>query len=131
MQNSLQEEAKVELELLMDTFAVCKVESFEPDVLTRPFTFAAVTDSELSLVCRMQDVPENAIAREDGWRALRVKGQLDFSLTGILASMLVPLARAAVPVFAVSTFDTDYILIKQENLSRALKSLEKAGNTIV
>lgn len=121
----------MELELLDGTFAVCKVESCSPDVLTRPFTFAAVTDGERSLVCRMQDVPENAIAREDGWRALRVSGQLDFSLTGILASLLTPLAQAAVPVFAVSTFDTDYILLKQENLPRALKELEKAGNTIV
>jgi hypothetical protein len=67
------------------------------------------------------------VAREDGWRAMRVVGTLDFSLTGILSGIATALADAKIGIFAVSTYDTDYILVKQENLDRAVEALKEAG----
>jgi hypothetical protein len=86
----------------------------------------ARTPDELSIVCREDVVPCDVIS-EGGWRCLRVAGVLDFSLIGVLVSILQPLAQAAVPVFVVSTFVTDYILVKARDLDRAMSALEDAG----
>ena len=80
-----------------------------------------------SLVCPTALVPENAFSREDGWRAFRICGQLDFSLTGILAKISKKLADAGIGIFALSTYNTDYILIKEENYARALELLCSDG----
>lgn len=74
-------------------------------------------------------MPECALTREDGWRAMRIEGVLDFSLVGILAQLANTLAEQQIPIFAVSTYNTDYVLIKQEKLSAAVRSLEAAGWT--
>ena len=87
----------------------------------------AKTGEENSLVCRTEDVPGNAPAREDGWKGFRVRGVLDFSLTGILAGITGVLAEKEIPVFAVSTYDTDYILVRKEDSGAAAKALEEAG----
>ena len=87
------------------------------------------SDSELSVVCREEDVPEDASA-ERGWCALEVAGPLDFSLTGVVASLVSPLADAAVPIFVLSTFDTDYLLVREPDLPRAAEALRGAGHTI-
>ena len=87
------------------------------------------SDSELSVVCREEDVPEDASA-ERGWCALEVAGPLDFSLTGVVASLVSPLADAAVPIFVLSTFDTDYLLVREADLPRAADALRGAGHTI-
>ena len=89
--------------------------------------FAGITDEEVSLVCRTDRVPENTLAREDGWRGFRIGGVLDFSLTGVLAKLSAVLAEEGIGIFAVSTFNTDYILVKAENLDRALAALAAAG----
>ena len=89
------------------------------------------TDSELSLVCETDKAPANTIAREEGWRAMCIVGQLDFSLTGILSGIATILADAQVGIFAVSTYDTDYILVKQENLDRAIEALKEAGYAFI
>ena len=101
--------------------------SLSEEVLEQPFFFLSQTDEELSLVCETRLVPEKTLAREDGWRAFRIEGILDFSLIGILSSVSSLLAKEEIPVFAVSTYHTDYILLKAENLPRALSCLEKAG----
>lgn len=80
------------------------------------------TDDELSIVCLEKYVPSN-VKIERGWRGLKVEGPLDFGLTGILASLANPLAEVKISIFALSTFDTDYILVKQESLERALDVL--------
>lgn len=85
------------------------------------------TPDELSIVCAEDDAPENAMV-EGGWRAMKVEGPLDFPLVGILVSISAPLAEAGVSIFAVSTFDTDYVLVKEENLERAVSALEGAGH---
>jgi hypothetical protein len=87
------------------------------------------TADEISIVCEEQQMPENAKS-EKGWRALRVIGVLDFALTGILARLTAPLANAGISIFALSTFDTDYLLVKQEKLAEAIAVLSDAGYTI-
>lgn len=82
---------------------------------------------ENSLVCETREVPCNTVAREDGWKAFRIQGTLDFSLTDVLSRISVILAQNGIGIFAVSTFDTDYIFTKSENYSGALKALERAG----
>ena len=115
------------LEVLGPAFSVCKVCKITGEMLSADFCFAARTDRELSLVCPQQDAPPDALAREDGWRAFRVAGTLDFGLVGILARLSSALAGAGIGLFAVSTYDTDYILVKRENLDRAVAALKAAG----
>jgi hypothetical protein len=84
------------------------------------------TRDELTVVCVERLVPPEVIA-ERGWRALQVQGPLDFALVGVLAAITVPLAEAGVSIFAISTYDTDYILVKEEALERAIQALGQAG----
>ena len=108
-------------------FSICKVADFANSDLSRPFHFAARTDEECSLVCPTPDAPEDALVRDDGWRAFRIEGVLDFSLIGILARISALLAKNEIGIFAISTFNTDYILTKAENHDRALQLLKKDG----
>lgn len=118
------------LELLPGEFSVCKLEA-PLAVLPAGLCFLANTDQEYSLVCETADVPATGVnAREDGWCAMRVSGQLDFSLIGILAGISQTLAAARVGIFVVSTYDTDYILLKERDLDRALDALSAAGYEI-
>jgi hypothetical protein len=98
--------------------------------ISRPFCFTGTTDEELSLVCPVDMVPENTTHRDDGWRAFRIVGILDFSLIGILAGISEILAANGIGIFAISTYNTDYILTKAENYDAALKVLGDAGYTI-
>jgi hypothetical protein len=88
------------------------------------------TAEELSVVCAAAAIPANVQA-ERGWRCLRVAGRLDFSLTGVLASIAGPLAAANVSIFALSTYDTDYVLVRGERLAAALEALSAAGHEVV
>lgn len=116
------------LERVQGSFTVCKLQAGTPVAMDTSFTFLSQTDGELSLVCPATAIPASGVlAIESGYAALRVKGSLEFSLTGILAGITAALAQRGVPVFAISTFDTDYILIKEESLSRATIALEQAG----
>ena len=78
-------------------------------------------------MCKTEDTPENTIVRDDGWRGFRIEGVLDFSLIGILSKISTILADNEIGIFAVSTFNTDYILVKAENLGRAMDVLANAG----
>lgn len=111
-------------------FSICKVADFSAVDLARPFHFAARTDEECSLVCPTEDIPEDALVRDDGWRAFRIEGVLDFSLIGILAGITGLLAENGIGLFAVSTYNTDYILTKAENFDRAIQLLEANGHSI-
>src|SRR6266496_1540070 len=116
------------LTLLPDTFAVCRL-SPEQDVPQWAWrnreTLLSVTypADELSIVCPQSLLP-SGVQYEGSWKAIRIQGPLDFSLTGILVALATPLAAAHIPIFALSTFDTDYILIKGENVERARGILE-------
>ena len=125
----------MELSLLRDTFAVCRL-SPEQDVpqwvWRNKATLLSVTYTadELSIVCP-QNLPPSGVQYEGSWKAIRVQGQLDFSLTGILVALAAPLAAAGIPIFALSTFDTDYILVKEEYSEQARSILEENGNVFV
>ena len=118
------------LQIIEGKFSVCKVENLRAVNFNVPWLFVGKTDAEISVVCLTADVPHATLAREDGWRALRVAEPMDFGLTGVLAGISTVLARAGISIFAVSTFDTDYILIKAENLGLAQSALEGGGYTI-
>lgn len=93
------------------------------------FTSVTRTRAELSVVCAEGAVPEG-IRCEGGWRVFQIEGPLDFGLTGILASVAGPLAEAGVSIFAVSTFDTDYVLVREESVERAIAALGAAGHRV-
>ena len=122
---------KMELKKLPYDLTVCKVESMKDIDTNAEFFFIGKTDEELSLVCRTEDVPANTAARDDGWRGFRIQGVLDFSLIGILSKLSGILADNKIGIFAVSTYNTDYILVKAENFERAMEVLEAAGYTVV
>ena len=115
------------LEKLRYDLTVCQVKDLA-DV--NDFLFLSKTDKELSVVCETAKVQENTINREDGWMAFRVEGSLEFSLVGILADLSHCLADAGISIFAVSTYDTDYILVKKDNWDKAKSALLNAGYEI-
>lgn len=119
------------LETLPQTFTVCQPTNASAVDLTQPFCFIARTDEELSLVCPTGAVPADIIAREDGWRGVRICGVLDFSLVGILAQIAGILAAEQISIFAVSTYNTDYVFIKDAQFGPALEALEKEGYTVI
>lgn len=121
----------MEIRKLAEDFSVCKVEDYSQVDLARPFVFTGKTDEENSLVCPTGEVPDNATWRDDGWKAFRIEGVLDFSLIGILSAISGILAENRIGIFAISTFNTDYVLTKTENYARALETLAAAGYTIV
>jgi hypothetical protein len=121
----------MDLLLLPSSFAICKLEPDAPVPAWAHGSFVSITRSseELSIVCDEVDVPENILV-EKAWRALKIKGPLDFGQTGILASFSQTLAEANVSLFAISTFDTDYLLVPEAQLNLALAALEQAGHSI-
>jgi hypothetical protein len=121
----------MELKILDCNFSVCKIKDVKDVDFTDEFVFVGKTDEELSLVCRSDKVPEDRIAIEKGWRAFRVQGELDFSLIGILSKISSILAENGVSIFALSTFNTDYILVKEEKLNDAIGALQKNGYDII
>ncbi len=121
------------LSILPDRLAICRMEPDDPiPEWANCGGFAAITRTpeELSIVCSDSGIPDG-IRCERAWRGFKVQGPLDFSLTGILASLAVPLARANITIFAVSTFDTDYLLVKEEDLARAVSVLEEMGHRLL
>lgn len=122
---------RMELKIIPHSFTVCKVERLEPADLEGEFCFVGKTDEELSLVCLTERTPNDTLQREDGWRAFRIQGVLDFSLIGILAPIAELLAQNRIGIFAVSTYNTDYVLVKQENFEKAIQALMEAGYCII
>ena len=125
--NQQDQEIRIILETLPPRFSVCKVKDYSDVDLTKPFCFTGTTDEENSLVCPEALVPGNTIERDDGWKGFRIIGQLDFSLIGILARISKILAEGGIGIFAISTYNTDYILTKEENFKKAMKILKNAG----
>ena len=111
--------------------SVCKVEDLMALHVSSEIFFIGKTDEEISLVCETSAVPLKTIAREDGWKAMRIEGILDFSLMGILSRITTILADNKIGIFAVSTYNTDYILVKEENFEKALSCLEASGYEIL
>lgn len=120
----------MKLKVIDEVFSVCKVEDYSGVNLNRPYVFTGATDEEKSLVCPVSAVPVNTTERNDGWRAFRIEGILDFSLIGILSKIASCLAENGIGIFAISTFNTDYILTKSENFNKAQQALTAQGYTI-
>ena len=120
----------MELRKLDYKFTVCKVTEISNVNMKSDFYFIGKTDEELSLVCKTEETPQNTIERDDGWRGFRIQGVLDFSLIGILSRLSGILAEHKIGIFAISTYNTDYILVKEENYERALNVLSSEGYTV-
>jgi hypothetical protein len=117
----------MELKIIPFRLTVCKTADISAVDINADFYFIGKTDEELSLVCRTEDTPSLTIERDDGWRGFRIQGKLDFSLIGILSKLTGILAEHEIGIFAVSTYNTDYILVKEENFERALGVLSDEG----
>lgn len=121
----------MELVALPGDYAVCRLDPADqaPEAMPGGFTSVTRTEDETSVVCLAADAPPGA-RTEGPFAALRVTGPLDFSLTGILAGLTAPLADAAVSVFAISTFDTDYLLVPRDRLDDAAEAIRAAGHEV-
>lgn len=120
----------MKLKLFPGEYAVCQPRVLADVPIEDEFWFLGKTDEEISLVCRAESVPDDAAKSEADWRMFRVEGVLDFSLVGILSRLTGVLAEAGIPVFAVSTFNTDYLLVKKDRLTDAVAALSAAGYSV-
>lgn len=118
------------LELLEPTFLVCQLDNFQEIPWEGEFCFVSKTDQEISLVCPKENCPTTTLRCEDSWRCLRIPEVLDFGLVGILAKISGLLAQAGISIFAISTYNTDYILCKENQLPQALTCLIAGGYEI-
>ena len=121
----------MKLKKLNQDLTVCKVASVTELDLDKDFYFIGKTDEEISLVCLTEDVPQHTTEQDDGWKGFRIEGVLDFSLIGILSKISKILAENRIGIFAVSTYNTDYILVKAENFERAMEALAAEGYEVV
>lgn len=121
------EAEKIDIEVIDGTFSICRLKGRTDVPTASEFTFIGITDEEISLVCRTGAVPKATVGRNDGWKMMRISGTLDFSLVGVLSGITAALAEARIGIFAISTFNTDYILVKDEDLQRSVAVLRKAG----
>lgn len=110
---------------------VCQVENAELLDVRKDFYFVGKTEKEISLVCKTEDVPARTLQREDGWQGFYIDGTLDFSLVGILSRIAGLLADQGISIFALSTYNTDYVLVKKADFSRATDILSRNGYNIV
>ncbi len=120
------------LSFLPDRYAVCRLGGDDPVpdwACSRGFVSITRTQEELSIVCLQDSVPADVSCRRD-WRCLKVAGPLDFSQTGVLASLAGPLADAGIPIFVISTYDTDYLLVPESRATRAAEVLMDAGHQV-
>ena len=121
----------MELKKLPYSFTICKLTDASDINFKSEFCFFSRTDQEISLVCKTVDTPQNIINREDGWRGFRIEAILDFSLIGILSKISTILAENKIGIFVVSTYNTDYVFVKDNSYEKAMNILSDAGYTIV
>lgn len=119
------------LKFIDKEFAVCQVEGFSNINLDDEFLFIGKTDNELSLVCEEKSIPNDVVKADCGWMGFRIEGTLDFSLIGILSKISTILAENKIGIFAISTYDTDYILVKKENIENAKIALKDNGYSVI
>lgn len=119
------------LTLLPQKYAVCRLDPNGPipywALLGDNFVSLTRTNSELSIACLQENVPEDVQA-ERGWRCAKVEGPFDFSVSGVHMPLAVPLAEAKISILAIATYETDHLLIKEEDVERAMQVLEAAGH---
>lgn len=121
----------MKIQRIHQDFSICQVEDYSLVNLESKYCFIEKTDEENSLVCLTNEVPSNVIRRDDGWRAFCIQGILEFSLIGILSKIVSILADHHISIYAVSTYNTDYIFLKKENYQKGLEVLEAAGYQVI
>jgi uncharacterized protein len=121
----------MDLSLLSQTLSICKITDLTQVNFADLPVFLGITGEEISLVCRSERVPENTLKCDPGWRGFRIEGELDFALIGILSKISGILADHQIGIFVVSTFNTDTVLVKEENLEHAVQVLTEAGYRFV
>ena len=121
----------MEIKLIDHEFSICKVVDYSLVNIDEDFIFISKTDEENSLVCLTKNVPSNVMEVDYGWKAMRIQGILDFSLVGILSKISTVLANHQIGIFAISTFNTDYILVKKEHFQKAIIVLKQEGYFIL
>ena len=121
----------MKLKKINKNFSICKIKDISNIDFSDEFYFIGKTDEELSLVCLTEKVPKETLEREDNWKCFKIEGVLDFSLIGILSKISTLLAENKIGIFVVSTFNTDYVLVKNENYEKALNILGKNNYTII
>ncbi len=121
----------MEIKRIIYDFSICKVNDYSLVDMNSKYCFTGKTDEENSLVCLTEDVPSNATEIDKGWKTFRIQGILDFSLIGILPDISSILANNKIGIFAISTYNTDYVLVKKENYDKALNALSNSGYKII
>lgn len=121
----------MEIQRIAAPFTVCQIKEVSQIPWQDTYVFVGKTDEELSLVCQTQFAPQSCIQRQDGWRAFRIQGTLDFSLVGILAQISSLLAQKQISIFAVSTYNTDYVLVPEAKFEPAMMQLKENGYIIL
>lgn len=121
----------MKVKFLKGDYSVCQLRDLSRLDLSAGLFFLAKTPDELSLVCLTDEVPSNTVKVDHGWRMFRVEGQLDFSLVGILSNLSRILAERGISIFAVSSYDTDYVLIKAVKVDEAREVLAAGGYELV
>jgi len=120
----------MKLKVIDCEFNVCKVDNIEQIDFSQEFVFLSKTSDEISLVCEINATPSDVISSEPGWKALKITDSLDFNLVGVIARISGILAKAGISIFVVSTYNTDYVLIKNENFERGTQALSNSGYII-
>ena len=118
------------LEKIKGDFSICKVADMKHIDFSKELLFFAKTPDEISLVCETAHAPSEHLAVEHGWKTLKVSGMLDFGMVGVIAKISNILATAGISLFVVSTYNTDYILLKAENLDHGVQLLLSQGYTV-
>lgn len=120
----------MELYILAPTFSICKITDTKDIPIMDEFCFLAKSDEEISLVCDSSHIPPHPIQCEHGWKGFRIQGELAFSMVGILSKITTLLANQNISIFAISTYNTDYLFIKEAQFNTALTCLANAGYSI-
>lgn len=123
----------LKMSVMKNNFGVCRLEPGAPIpewAANGDFVSITRTQDELSVVCPQSTIPEGILCERD-WRAFKVEGPLDFSLTGILSSISTVLAQRGISIFAISTYDTDYILVKGKDLDNAVDALRRGQYDVI
>lgn len=121
----------MKIKVMKREFSVCKVDDISRVDFMDKYCFLGKTDEEISVICSTRNAPEETVARSDGWRAFRIQGELEFSLIGLVSELTGILAEAKISVLTVATYNTDYLLVKAENLERALELLAEQDYKII
>lgn len=116
----------MKIKVIDGVYAVCKLKKI-PESLGKEFYSLTITDEEISLVCAENAVPQEILDIETGFSMLRIEGQLDFSLIGILADISDVLAQQKISIFCISTYNTDYVLVRRAQLEKAIIALQESG----